>query len=196
MLDSSSGPTELARNVRRIGTALESLFGMLELLTLISRLEAGLQAVRLRTCELAEVLAPTIRETAKIASQRGIALRFRNIRGPVRTNPKLLAIAARSLLLNAIKFGQGEILASSRRRNSQLSLEVRFQGPALDAASWRRAFIELPPRADGATTGELGLGVVLLEPLCRHLGHGLSYSCPRSDHRVLAMALAPPATSR
>jgi signal transduction histidine kinase len=196
MLDGSSGPAELARNARRISTALESISGMLEVLTLLSRLDAGLQVVRLRACELAEVLAPTIRETAKIAAERRIALRFRNIRGLVRTSPKLLPVAVRSLLLNAIKFGRGEVLACSRRRNNQVNLEVRFGGSALDAASARCAFVELPSQEDGSIAGELGLGLALLEPLCRQLGHSLSYSCPRADDRVLAITLPLIATSR
>ena len=173
MLDGSSGPAELARNARRVGTALESLNGMLEVLTLLSRLEAGLQIVRLRTCELADVLAPTIKETEKIAAQRGIPLRFRNMRGLVRTNPKLLATATRSLLINGIKFGHGEVHACCRRCDNQVSLEVRFRGPSLDAATRRSAFVELPSRADGSIASELGLGLALLEPLCRRLGHGL-----------------------
>src|SRR5262249_8879814 len=147
-----------------------------EALTLLSRLEAGLQGVRLRTCELADVLAPAIGETEKIAAQRGIQLRFRNMKGLVRSNPKLLAIAARSLLLNGIRYGQGEVLTCCRRRNNQVNLEVRFKGPAFDAASRRSAFVELPPREGGSVAGELGLGLMLLEPLCRRLGHGLSHS--------------------
>jgi signal transduction histidine kinase len=103
MLDGASEPAELRRTARHIGTALESLYGMLEVLTLLSRVEAGLQMVQLRTCQLADVLAPTIREMAEIASERGLPLRFRNIRGLVRTNPTLLATATRSLLLNAMK---------------------------------------------------------------------------------------------
>jgi signal transduction histidine kinase len=194
MLDGSSGPAELAGNARRISRALESLCGMLELLTLLSRLEAGLQVVRLRTCELADVLAPIIQETGKIAAQQGISLRFRNMRGLVRSNPKLLAIAAKSLLLNGIKFGNGEVVAGCRRRDNQIMLEVRFSGPALDAASRTSAFVELPLRGDGATAVELGLGLALLEPLCRRLGHGLSHSSSPPDGRLLAIAV--PAISR
>jgi signal transduction histidine kinase len=196
MFDGSSGPAELVRNARRIGTALESLCGMLETLTLLSRLEAGLQIVRSRTCELADVLAPTIQETGKIAAQRGIPLRFRNMRGLVRTNPKLLATATRSLLINGIKFGHGEVHACCRRRDNQVSLEVRFRGPSLDTATRRSAFVELSSRADGSIASELGLGLALLEPLCRRLGHGLTYSSSPADGRLLAIALPLPAPSR
>jgi two-component system, sensor histidine kinase len=112
----------------------------------------------------------------------------------VRSNPKLLAIAARSLLLNAIKFGNGEVVACCRRRDNQIMLEVRFAGPALDAAGRRSAFVELPSRGDSSIAGELGLGLALLEPLCRRLGHCLSHSSSAPEGRLLAIAV--PAVSR
>ena len=197
MLDGASGPAELTRTARHIGTALESLYGMLEVLTLLSRVEAGLQIVRLRTCQLADVLAPTIRETNEIAAKRGIPLLFRNMRGMVRTNPTLLATATRSLLLNAIKFGNGkEILACCRRRGDQVSLEVHFRGASLDAARERNAFVELSSRGDGSIASELGLGLALLEPLCRRLGHNLNYTSLPPDGQLLAMVLPLPTAAR
>jgi signal transduction histidine kinase len=197
MLDGVSGPAELRRTARHLGTALESLYDMLEVLTLLSRVEAGLQMVQLRTCQLADVLAPTIREMSEIASERGLPVRFRNIRGLVRTNPTLLATATRSLLLNAMKFGNGnEVLTCCRRRGNQVSLEVHFGGASLDAASERNAFVELPARGDGSIASELGLGLALLERLCSRLGHNLQFSALPPDGQLLTMALPRPAASR
>ena len=152
--------------------------------------------MRLRTCELADVLAPTIKETGKIAAQRGIQLRFRNMTGLVRSNPQLLATATRGLLLNGIKFARGEVLACCRRSDNEVSVEVRFKGPSLEAESRRSAFVELPPRKRGSTAGELGLGLGLLELLCRRLGHGLTHSSSTAGGRLLAMTLPLPAGSR
>ena len=131
-------------------------------------------------------------EIAEIAAERGIPLRLRNMRGMVRTNPKLLATATRSLLLNAIKFGTGEgIIACCRRRGSQLRLEVHFAGTSFDAAIQRSAFVQLLPTDDRPIATELGLGVSLLEYLCRQLGHSLYYtkSSPNAQ-QLLAIELS------
>lgn len=197
MLDGASEPAELRRTARHIETALQSLYGMLEVLTLLSRIEAGLQTVRLRTCQLADVLASTLRETTEIAAERGIQIRARNMRGVVRTHPTLLAAATRSLLLNAIKFGNGgEILVSCSRRGSQVRLEAHFKGASLGAGNKRNAFVELSARRDGALASELGLGLALLGPLCRRLGHDLHYTSSPPDGQLLAIALPLPAASR
>lgn len=197
MLDGASGRTELRRTARCIGSALESLYDMLEVLTLLARIEAGQQTVQLRTCRLADALEPVIREVAEIAAKRGIPLRVRSMRGLVRSNPKLLATATRSLFLNAIKFGNGgEILARSRRHGDHLGLEIHFSGAPLDVASEKNAFVQLSPRNDRLVATELGLGLALLKHLCRRLGHGLQYTKLPPDRQLLTFMLPLPGASR
>jgi signal transduction histidine kinase len=190
MLEAESAQGKQKQGARHVAVALHSLNEMLEILALLSRIEAGLQVVTLRACQLSQVLEATLREIAEIAAERGIPLRLRNIRGVVRTNPKLLAAAARSLLLNAIKFGTGEgIIACCRRRGSQLRLEIHFAGTSLDGAIERNAFVQLLPADDRRLATELGLGVYLLEYLCRQLGHSLHYTKSSPNEQLLAMEL-------
>ena len=44
----------------------------------------------------------------KVASERGCPLRLRNMQGMVRSNAKLLAVATKSLILNAMKLSEGK----------------------------------------------------------------------------------------
>ena len=90
MLEAESARTAQKRAARHVAAALESLSEMLEALALLSRIEAGLQVVPLRICQLSDVLEPTMREITEIATERGIPLRLRSMRGVVRSNPKLL----------------------------------------------------------------------------------------------------------
>jgi signal transduction histidine kinase len=190
MLDGVSERAELERAARGIGSALESLHDMLEILTLLVRMEAGLHSVPLRTCQLAEDLQPALRELLEVAAGRGILLRVRKLQGAVRSNPRLLAAAARSLVLNAIRFGNGgDILVGCRRGGDHLRLEVRFSGTALDAASEKHAFVQLPPRGEPLIAGELGLGLALLRPLCRALGAGLQHKVSAPDAQLLTLTL-------
>lgn len=174
MLDEPSSRAERRRAVRQIETALLSLRDMLEVLAQLSRIEAGLQAVSLRTCSLAEILGPIAGEMAEVAQARGARLRCRRTRALVRSHPKLLAMAIRSLFLNAIELGTGgDIAAGCRRRGDGIAFEVSFGGGTHDPARRANAFVTLSEQAGEAAPGRLGLGLDLLQHLCRHLGHDL-----------------------
>jgi two-component system, sensor histidine kinase len=195
MLDGVEAPPDIRRAARHIGTSLSSLYSMLEFLVVLSRLEAGLASVPIRNCELAEVLATPLRELKKVAAKRGVALRTRNLRGRIKSNPQLLAMVTKSLLLNAIKFGSGDnIVMGCRRRGEMLALEVHFRGTGVDPSSDESAFFEVPTVAAGARGCELGIGRVLLERLCWRLGHSLEQTCSPPDGRLLALLVprAPP----
>lgn len=190
MLDDHPAQPELRRTARQLGSCLRSLYDMLEFLTVLSRLEAGLESVPVRTCQLADVLAVTVAEMTKVAAKRGVALRTRNFRGLVRSNPRLLATATKNLLLNAIKYGNGEeILACCRRRNDQVHIEIHFRAAAHEWASERSAFFELSTLAGGSRGPELGVGLMLLKRLCLRLGHDLRHSRSPPDARLLALGL-------
>jgi signal transduction histidine kinase len=197
MLEAESVRIAQKRAARHVATALESLSEIIEVLALLSRIEAGLQIVPIRICHLSDVLAPTLLQVTEIATDRGIQLRHGSMRGAVRSNPELLSMATRSLLLNAIKFGSGDkILVSCRRRGSQLRLEVQFRGALLDGPNERRAFIHLPPSADRRVASELGLGICLLSHLCHRIGHSLHYTKLPREKQVLAMVLPLASTAR
>jgi signal transduction histidine kinase len=194
MIDGTSTQPETRRAIRHIGTSLRSLYGMLEFLTVLSRLEAGLQGVSLRNCQLADVLAATLREMTKVAGKHGITLQTRNLRGLVRTNPQLLTIAAKSLLLHAIKFGNGEeISACCRRRGDQVGFEIHFRGTS-DPATEKCAFFELSTLSGGARASELGVGLALVEQLCRRLDHSLQQAITPPAARLLVIWLPRAAT--
>lgn len=190
MLDHVSERDELRRTGRYIGSALQSLSEMLEVLTLLARIEAGLQTVPLRTCRIADDLEPTMQELAQIAAKRGIRLRVRRLRGLVRSHPKLLVAVGRSLVLNAIRYGDGrEIEVSCRRSSDHVRFEVRFNGASLDVGSSKHAFVQLSPQGDRLSVGELGLGLPLLKHLCGRLGHGLQHTALGAERQLLALML-------
>jgi signal transduction histidine kinase len=195
MLEAESTGLSQKRAARHIANSLESLSEMLEILTLLARIEAGLQVVPLSFCQLSDVLQPTLREVIEIATERGIPLQLRSLRGVVRSNPRLLGVAMRSLILNAIKFASGQrISVCCRRQGDHLSLEVQFRGTSLEGAHERKAFIQLPPLVDRPIGSQLGLGLSLLKHLCHRLGHTLCYTKLPKHGQLLALRvrLAPP----
>jgi len=195
MLEAEPSRAEQRSAAERVGAALESIGEMLEILALLSRIEAGLQVVPLRMCQLPEVLEPTLQAMAETATRRGITLRRGRMQGRVRSNPQLLGVATKSLFLNAIKFGAVDgILTRCRRQGDRLRLEVQFGGAALDGGSARNAFVQLPPSAERSVADELGLGVSLLEHLCLRLGHTLHCASLPRGIQLLAIDM-PTATA-
>jgi signal transduction histidine kinase len=190
MLEAESARAKQKLVARHVATTLESLSDMLEILALMSRIEAGLQVVPLRICRLTDVLESTMREMTELAAERSISLRFRHMQGFVRSDPRLLALAARSVLLNAINFGNSStILACCRRRDGKLRLEVEYSGASPDVGNNRNAFVQLPPLANRSTARELGLGLSLLEHLCRRMGHSLHHPKLSGHRQLLAIEL-------
>jgi signal transduction histidine kinase len=190
-LDGVSARAELARRAQGIGRALESLQEMLEVLALLARVQAGLQVVALGPCELADALEPAARELAVIAARRSIPLQMRKLSGPVRSHPKLLAAAARSLFLNAVRFGVGgDIRVGCRRGGGQVTIEVEFAGDLSDAAIEKHAFVQLMPPDDGGGAGELGLGLALLQHLCPLIEADLQHTGRPPGRQLLALMLS------
>ena len=143
MLDGVSAPPDVRRAARHIGASLNALYGMLEFLVVLSRLEAGIRSAPQRNCQLADVLAVPLREASKVAARRGVAFACVACAGWSK-QPTSAGDGHQSLLLNAIKFGSGdEITACCRRRGDQVAFEVRFTTAAVDPASETSAFFEL-----------------------------------------------------
>ena len=79
--------------------------------------------------------------------------------------------------------------ACCRRRDGQLRLEVQYSGASPDGEDERNAFVQLSPLANLSIARELGLGLSLLEHLCRRLGHSLHYTKLSRDGQLLAIEL-------
>src|SRR5262245_4575146 len=189
-LDSAAEPAQLQRTAKHIDGSLRCLDDMLELLILLSRIEAGLQMAAPRSCELTDLLEPVVQETTAIAAARGRRLSCRMVEGTVRSHPQLLAAAARSLMLNAIEFADGdEIILACQRSGNTVKLEAAFEGTRIDAEMAKRAFVQLAPPRTGSADGVLGLGPVLLEHVCRLLGHAFEHEQPSPRRRQLTLVL-------
>jgi len=187
VLGEEGDPVQRKRLLDYTATSLSSLYEMIEVLALLSRIEAGSQAVPLRSCHISAALDATIKTMLKVASERGCPLQLGNMQGMVRSNAKLLGMITKSLILNAMKLSEGKrISVGCRKHSSHLRFEVRFSG---GVDTWKGAFVQLPPAADRSYVGELGLGPILLERVCERLGHRVYHRTLPRNGQLLAMEL-------
>ena len=191
MLEAESAPTEQKRAARHVAAALESLCEMLEVLALLSRIEAGLQVVPLRICQLSDVLEPIMREMAELAAERGISLRFRSMRGVGSQPTQAARHRHQEPSSECDQIWQRRQVSRLLSQARQPTRDLRYNSGALHSMGGTRGM----PLSNyllwliDSIASELGLGLALLEHLCRRLGHSLHYTKLPRDGQLLAMEL-------
>lgn len=175
--------------IKRMEASLSGLHEMLEVLSLLARLATSRVAPALSPCDIGQALRGVANGIEDLARQRGVELSMAPPQAMVRSDPRLLPLVLKGLLLTALNASQGgTIIAGGRSRAAQVLLEIEYSGPEPTPADLRQAFIELR-RASGQTGGELGLGLGFLAELCTMLGHRLDVAPSRDGRSRLVLGL-------
>ena len=162
-----------ADSLRGVGLALETLNSLLGTLLDISRLDSGglhPQPGNFRLQRLFERLSVEYRS---IAETRGLALKVQATGMAVHSDIMLLETVLRNLLSNAIKYtDSGRILMGARRRGDCVSIEVWDTGMGIPVIHLDKIFEEFwrAPGASSGTKGSMGLGLSIVQRICRLLG--------------------------
>lgn len=137
----------------------------------LSRLEKGTLRFSPRSIDpRSEVVEPALKRHAREIARAGFQLRWDwQDSAPVEADRELLEICVSNLLVNALKYGEGWILISSRAEQGGLRLGVANGGPPIPAEKVPllfRKFSRLVGSSDGA-----GLGLFLVSQIVeRHAG--------------------------
>lgn len=158
-----------------LGAVDELLQGLLD----ISKLDAGALRAQPRPVVVGEVLRGVAASLEPIAHQRGLRLRLVDSGAVVVTDPTLLRRVLQNFLSNAIRYTRrGTVLMGCRRRRGRLAVEVWDTGPGI-AADQRAVIFEEFRRLDAGdaeTPAGLGLGLAIVERICRMLDHPIGLS--------------------
>jgi signal transduction histidine kinase len=169
--------------VQRMGQSLTALVRMFDVLLDISRLDAGIVPVRLRTLELRALMHRLVDEHQAAANARRLTLRLRMPAlhlGPLltQTDPVLLERCLRNLLDNALKYTtQGSVMLAVRCQPHAKTwrIAVLDTGPGMDSQVQGQVFDEFyqanNPERD--RTQGLGLGLSIVQRIARLLEHPL-----------------------
>ena len=171
------GRTAAADRKRIVAGIEAALSGMNELFNAlldISKLDAGVMTPKFAEFPVAHLLKRIETTFAGVAREKGLALRIVGSEAWVRSDFILLERIVLNLVSNAIRYtSTGAVLVGCRRRGEQLRIEVWDTGSGIPQDQRQHIFSEFYrlENSDRDQAGGLGLGLAIVDRLCRLLKH-------------------------
>lgn len=171
----NADPAMLAAN---IDESLESVEDILSALLEISHLDAGATRTEITSFPLGDLLRQLQTEFEPLAQSRGLRLRFVRSAQRVTSDRKLLRRMLQNLVANALKYTrEGGVLVGVRRQGEMIRIDVCDTGIGIPDGKRQVIFREFERLPSGAaTSGGAGLGLSIVERLCRVLKHEIGLS--------------------
>jgi signal transduction histidine kinase/CheY-like chemotaxis protein len=170
-LDANADRAERRRRIRQIGRALAAMNELFNALLDISKLDAGGVVPKFAVFPVDPLLRRIETMFATPAREKSLRLRVLASEAWVRSDEILLERILLNLVSNAVRYtDHGGILVGCRPRGSALRIEVWDSGIGIPEDQQRNIFSEFYQVADaGGNRGGLGLGLAIVERLCRLL---------------------------
>ena len=156
--------------------SIMSLRRMLNAMLDISRLDAHMVEVNRVDFRLHDILLKLYDEYFPLALQKGLRFDYVPVSVVVDSDPALLERILRNLLSNAIKYTrQGRIILGCRRKRDTIAIMVCDSGRGIPATQIDDIFHEFTRFGDATYSADksLGLGLSIVERLCRILDHSI-----------------------
>jgi signal transduction histidine kinase/CheY-like chemotaxis protein len=174
-LGADTGLAERRRIVARVGTAVSVMNDLFNALLDISKLDAGAVAPDITAFPVDPLLQRIEDMFAADAREKSLRLRVLHSSAWVRSDRLLLERVVLNLVSNAVRYTErGGIVVGCRRRGAALRIEVWDSGIGIPEDQRRNIFGEFY-QVDDAHAGRpgLGLGLAIVDRLCRLLDHPL-----------------------
>jgi signal transduction histidine kinase len=138
----ASDEQSLRRVIAKFEPPLKALEEVLTSILEVSRLEAGITELKLRRCELIEILEPLISEYRSRAGAKHVQLESELPEVLyLETDPEILRRIIRNLLDNAVKFTEiGVVRILAEQKNQDLLIRVRDTGPGIPESQQHKVF--------------------------------------------------------
>ena len=175
-LRTETDPAERSRVTGQIDAAVTAMNDLFNALLDISKLDAGVLAPELTTFPVAHLLKHMETTFAPAAREKGLRLQFVPSGAWVRSDFILLERILLNLVSNAIRYtARGGVLVGCRRRGGQLRIEVWDSGIGIPEDQRENIFGEFYQlvASERGSRGGLGLGLAIVDRLCRLLDHRL-----------------------
>lgn len=163
--------------LEHLQASTQSLEGLLNELLDISKLEAGLFKPQVSVLRLQDMFDGLERELRPVAEEKGIELGFVASRLAILSDPQMLGRVLRNIITNAIRYtDRGAVLVGARRKKDGVAIAVYDTGKGIAPEHHQaifREFYQLENPERDRRKG-LGLGLAIVERLCRILDHPLA----------------------
>ena len=169
-------PGDTQTLIRHLDSSLRSAEDLITDLLDISRLESGRITPEFSSFPVNRLLTTLGNEFTALAQEQGIDFRMHSSSLRVHSDIKLLRRILQNFLTNAFRYAQGRVVLGVRRAGDQLRIEVWDQGPGIPEDKRRVIFEEFKRLDSHRTRAEkgLGLGLAIVDGLCRILDHSLN----------------------
>jgi signal transduction histidine kinase len=177
-LRTAATASDRVRIVARIDTAIATMNELFKALLDISRLDAGALAPTITDFPVLKLLERVDATFTGAAADAGIDLRVVPTAAWVRSDFVLLEQILLNLVSNAVRYTtRGGVLVGCRERGERVRIEVWDTGPGIPENQRQKIFEEFYRLEDVSRERKgLGLGLAIVERLCRLLGHPLELS--------------------
>jgi signal transduction histidine kinase/CheY-like chemotaxis protein len=168
---------ERRRIVARIDAALSAMNELFNALLDISKLDAGVLTPSIEEFPVAKLLSRVDTTFTGAAGEKGLSLRVVSSSAWVRSDFILLERIVFNLVSNAVRYtSSGGVVVGCRKRGVNLSIEIWDTGTGVPQDQQQNIFGEFyrlgAPGGDGRSG--LGLGLAIVDRLCRLLDHAVS----------------------
>ena len=184
MLSKKTQGGELADLSKGVVNSLDSAQSILTMLLDMTKLDAGVLKVQQSVFPLNEILSSLAQEFSIIAEQKGIKLSYLPSSLFVYSDKNLLRRVVQNLLSNAVRYtSTGKIVLGVRRgacsnENIEKSKKIRIvvcdTGNGIAADEQQNIFGEFHQLDNPNSSEGIGLGLTIVERICRLLGHRIS----------------------
>lgn len=183
---------ERGQIVARIEAALAAMNELFSALLDISKLDAGGTAVNIADFPFAQLLARAETTFGEAARQKGLSLRVVPSRAWMRSDFILLERVVFNLISNAVRYTtRGGVLVGCRKRGDNLRIEVWDTGAGIPEDQHQKIFGEFYRlgEPDRDRRAGLGLGLAIVDRLCRLLGHPIALRSAPGRGSVFAVTV-------
>ena len=171
-----SPPAELGRLARNIDASLDGVEEILNALLDISRLDSGAMKPEFGVFPVNDLLEQIRIDFEPIAKARGISFIIVPSSALIRSDRKLLRRILQNLVSNALKYNKdkGRAVLGCRRRGRNLIIGVHDSGCGIAEDQRDVIFKEFQRLDHHSHAPGLGLGLSIVERICRVLNHSLA----------------------
>jgi signal transduction histidine kinase len=180
-LASDSTYEELQMRLRSVAEEVDRLAKLAHDLLVIARAEQGRLPLEKRSVEVHEALAAVADRFASAAANNGRQVRVQSDnRLVVEADRERLEQALTNMVLNALRYGDGTVTLSARRRDAKVELHVLDEGRGFEPSFLPHSF-ERFSRSDAARArGGAGLGLSIVQVIAEAHG-GRAYCANRAS---------------